>query len=161
MNTILKAGIVLGVLCEIWTYLFVAAGWHRNAATSNLFFVVILIQLVVLVWALRKTAAEGRGYGGQIVAGTLISIVGGIIIVVGSYICTSIVFPNYFQEVAAVQEQALRTAGRSEDEIRQLMDMTAKAQNPMTQSMIGMFATVVTGFVLSLILGLFLRAKKA
>ncbi|HKQ59372.1 MAG TPA: DUF4199 domain-containing protein [Candidatus Eisenbacteria bacterium] len=161
MNAILKWGIVLGVLCEIWAYLYVAAGWHKNAATANLFWVVILIQLVVLVMGLRQTAAAGRGYGGQLVAGTLISIVGGIIILIGSYICTTMVFPNYMAEYQAMQEQALRAAGRSEAEIQQIHDLAAKTSTPVISSVMGCIGTVVTGFFLSLILGAFIRAKKA
>lgn len=161
MGTILKAGIVLGVLCEIWSFLYVGAGWHRNAATSNLFFVVILIQLLVLIWALRQTAAEGRGYGGQLGAGTLISLIGGIIILIGSYVCATIVFPNYLSEYQAMQEEALRTAGRSESEIQEIRDMTAKTSTPAMSSLFGFIGTVITGFVMSLILGAFFRAKKA
>ena len=161
MNAILKWGIVLGVLCEIWAYLYVAAGWHRTPATVNLFWVVILIQVVVLVLGLRQTAAAGRGYGGQIVAGTLMSIVGGIVIFIGSFLCTTIVFPNYMNEYQAMQEQALRTAGRSEAEVQQIMDMAAKTSTPFISSIMGCIGTVATGLVLSLILGAFIRAKKA
>jgi hypothetical protein len=161
MNTILKAGIVLGVLCEIWAYLYVGMGWHRNAATANLFFVVILLQLLVLIWALRQTAAEGRGYGAQLGAGTLISLIGGIIILIGSYVCQTMVFPNYMAEYQAMQEEALRTAGRSEAEIEQIRDMAAKTSTPAMSAIFGFIGTVVTGFVMSLILGAFIRAKKA
>jgi hypothetical protein len=161
MATILKAGIVLGVLCEIWAYLYVAMGWHRNAATANLFFVVILIQLLVLIWALRQTAAEGRGYGGQLGAGTLISFLGGVIILIGSYLCMTVVFPNYMAEYQAMQEEALRTAGRSEAEIQQVRDLAAKTSTPAMSSIMGFIGTAVTGFVMSLVLGAFFRAKKA
>jgi len=161
MNTIVKTGVILGVLCEIWSYLYVAAGWHRSPATLNLFWVVLLIQLFVLIWGLRQTAAEGRGYGGQLVAGTLMSIVGGILILIGSYVCQTIVFPNYGREVAAMQEQAMRAAGRSEAEIQQLMAMAAKTTAPIVSSAMGCIGTVITGFVMSLIIGAFVRAKKA
>ena len=161
MNTILKAGIVLGVLVEIWSYLYVGVGWHKSPATSNLFWVVFLIQIAVLVWALRQTAAEGRGYGGQIVAGTLVSIIGGVLVVIGSYLCMTMVFPNYVHDVAVMQEQGLRAAGKSEAEIRQLMEMMAKTSSPAMAAIFGCIGTIVTGFVSSLVIGAFVRAKKA
>ncbi len=161
MNTILKAGIVLGVLVEIWTYFMGFSGWYKDPALMNLFFVVIAIEIAVLMWALKRTAAEGRGYGGQVGAGTLISLIGGVFVIVGSLIFTIVVFPNYFTELAAIQEQQLRAAGQSEDQIREVMALTAKSSTPVIQACIGFLATVVTGIVVSMIIGAFVRAKKA
>jgi hypothetical protein len=161
MNTILKAGIVLGVLVEIWTYLMGFTGWYKDPALMNLFWVVIAIQIAVLMWALKRTAAEGRGWGGQVGAGTLISLIAGVFVIVGSLIFTMVVFPNYFTELAAVQEQMLRTAGQTEEQIRQTMEMTAKTSTPMLQALFGFLGTVITGIVVSMIIGAFVKAKKA
>ena len=108
MNTILKAGIVLGVLVEIWTYLMGFTGWYKDPALMNLFFVVIAIQIAVLMWALKRTAAEGRGFGGQVGAGTLISLIGGVFVIVGSLIFTIVVFPNYFTDLAVIHQRRVR-----------------------------------------------------
>jgi len=160
MKTILKAGIILGVLGEVWSYLFIGMGWHKSPATANLFVpLVILIQLIVLIWALRQTAAEGRGYGGQVVAGILISLVASIIVLVGNIICVTVVFPNYMQDMAAMTEHALLAAGKSQAEVQQLMDMSAKMRTPVMQGMFGMIATIACGLVLSVILAVFIRAK--
>ena len=161
MNTILKAGIVLGVLVEVWTYLMGFTGWYKDPQLMNLFWVVIALEIAVLMWALKRTAAEGRGYGGQVGAGTLISLIGGVFVIVGSLVFTMVVFPNYFRELAAVQEQMLRTAGRSEAEVRQVMEMTAKTSTPVIQACLGFAGTMVTGVVVSAIIGAFVRAKKA
>jgi hypothetical protein len=160
MKTILKWGVILGVLVEVWSYVYVSAGWHRSPATFNLFWIVFPIQIVVLVLALRATAAEGRGYGGQLVAGTLVSIIGGILVVIGSYLCMTVVFPNYAREVLAMQEQALRAAGKSEEEIRQLVQMAAKTGSPAVSAIAGCIGTIVTGFVSSLVIAAFVRAKQ-
>jgi hypothetical protein len=161
MNTITKAGIVLGVLVEIWTYLMGFTGWYKDPALMNLFWVVIAIEIAVLMWALKRTAAEGRGYGGQVGAGTLISLIGGVFVIAGSLIFTMVVFPNYFTDLAAVQEQMLRSAGRPEAEIKQTMDMTAKTSTPVIQACFGFLGTLVTGIVVSAIIGAFIKAKKA
>ena len=161
MNTIVKAGLVLGVLVEIWTYLMGFTGWYKDPALMNLFWVVIALQIAVLMWALKRTAAEGRGYGGQVGAGTLISLIGGAFVIVGSLAFTMVVFPSYFKELAAIQEQLLRTAGRSDAEIKQVMDMTARTSTPLIQACFGFLGTIVTGIVVSVIIGAFVRAKKA
>jgi len=159
MNTIVKAGLVLGVLVEIWSFIMGFAGWYKSPSLAGLFWVVVAIQIAVLMWALKRTAAEGRGYGGQLGAGTLISVIGGVIIVVGSILFTTVVFPHYFQDVSALQEAKLRAAGRSDAEIQQMMAMVAKTMNPGMQAVFGFCGTLITGFVVSLILGAFFRAK--
>ena len=161
MNTILKAGIVMGVLVEIWTYVMGFTGWYKHPTFMNLFWVVIALQIAVLMSALKHTAKEGRGYGGQVGAGTLISLIGSAFVIVGSLIFTLVVFPNYFTDLAAIQEQMLRTAGRTEADIRQMMEMTARTSTPMMQAFFGFLGTLVTGVVVSAIIGAFVRAKKA
>jgi len=160
MNTIVKAGLALGILVEIWTYLMGFTGWYKDPKLMSLFWVVIAIEIAVLMWALKRTAAEGRGYGGQVGAGTLVALIGGVFTVVGSLIFTTLVFPHYFQDLAAIQEQMLRTSGRSEAEIQQVMAMTAKTSTPAMQAFFGFCGTLVTGIVVSAIIGAFFRAKK-
>ena len=159
MNTIVKAGLVLGVLVEVWTYIMGFTGWYKDPKLMSLFWVVIAIEIAVLMWALKRTAAEGRGYGGQIGAGTLIAVIGGVFIVIGSIVFTTVVFPHYFQDIAAMQESMLRTAGRSEVEVQQVMAMTAKTSTPAMQAFFGFCGALVTGIVVSAIIGLFFRAK--
>jgi len=159
MNTIVKAGVVLGVLVEVWTYVMGFTGWFKDPKLMSLFWVVIAFQIAVLVWALKRTAAEGRGYGGQIGAGTLISLIAGGFVIVGSFIFTTVVFPHYFQDIAAIQEQMLRSSGRSDAEIQQMMAMTAKTSTPAMQAFFGFCGTLVTGIVVSAIVGAFFRAK--
>lgn len=161
MNTIVKSGIVLGVLVEVWTYLMGFAGWYKDPQLSQLFWVVIAIQIAVLMWALKRTAAEGRGYGGQLGAGTLISLIAGVFVIVGSLVFTTVVFPNYFTDMAALQEQALRRSGQSDAEIQRMMAMAAKTANPAVQACLGFIGTLVTGFLVSAIIGGFVRTKKA
>jgi hypothetical protein len=160
MNTIVKAGVALGVLVVIWTFIMGFTGWYKDPALLNLFYVVIAIQIAVLMWALKRTAAEGRGFGGQLGAGTLISLIGGVFVVVGSLIFTTVVFPNYFQDIAAIQEQMLRSAGKSEAEIKTVMDMAARTSTPAMQAFFGFCGTMVTGVVVSAIIGAFVRARK-
>ena len=161
MNTVVKAGIVLGVLVEIWTYLMGFTGWYKHPQLMNLFWVVIAIQIAVLMWALKRTAAEGRGYGGQIGAGTLVSLIAGVFVVGGSLVFTTIVFPHYFAELAAIQEQMLRSAGQTEADIRTAMELTAKTSTPLMQACFGFLGTMVTGVIVSAIIGAFVKAKPA
>ena len=159
MNTIVKAGLILGILCEVWTFLIGFTGWYKDPALVNLFYVVILIQAGVLIWGLQQTAAQGRKYGGQVGAGTLMSAVASVIVIVGSLLFTTVVFPDYFQEIAAMTESMLADKGMSGEEIQQVMDAQAAFTNPMVNAITGAVMTIITGCILSLGIAAFVRAK--
>jgi hypothetical protein len=159
MSTPVRAGILLGALVVVWTLVMGYSGMYKDPNLANLFFVVIAIQFGVLFWALKKTAAEGRGYGGQLVGGLVISLVAAVIIFIGSYLFTTVLFPNYFADIRAIGEQQLAAQGKTPEEIEAASGAMAPMQTPLMNAMAGVVGTVVTGLVFSLILGLFLRHK--
>ena len=160
MKTIIRGGILLGILVTIWTYLFGLTGMHRMAAGSLIFAIVAtLIELAVLAWALKRTAAEGRRWFGQVSAGTLLAFVGGCLILATSYIYVTQVNPNMTAEVREAAVSALRSQGLDDAAIQQSLAARAKGETPMAQALMGFFMTVFTGFVLSAVLASFIRSK--
>ncbi len=159
MSTPVKGGILLGLLTVAWTFVIGFTGWYKDPVLLNLFFVVILIQLGVMIWAFRKTAAEGAAYGKQIVNGLILSVVGAVIIFFGSLLFTTVVFPHYFQDLRAIHTEILRQGGMAEEEISRAVDAGAVMQTPVMQAISGVAGTLVTGLVFSLVLGVFFRRK--
>lgn len=159
MKHIVTAGLLLGVLCGLWTIVMGYTGWYRDPVMLNMFWVVILIEVGVLVWGLRCTAAEGRGYGGQFLAGLLISVIGGVVIMGSSLLFTSVLFPGYFAELAAMQEQMLRDAGQTDEQIAAAMDAYRATATPMMNALSGFLGTVFTGCLATLIIAIVVRHK--
>ena len=159
MNTILKAGVVLGLLCTAWSYVVGFMGWYKDPTLQALFWLVLIIEIAVLIWGLRQTAAQGRAYGAQVGAGTLMSLVGAVIIFIGSYAFTAVVFPEYFGELRVIGEQTFREQGLSESEIASRLEQTAAMQTPFMSALIGAISTVITGVLASLVIAAFARKK--
>jgi len=159
MSTVTRGGIWLGILVVVWTFIMGLTGWYKDAVMLNAFWVVILIQIGVLVWALRKTAAAGNTYGKQVMSGLTISIIGGVIIFFGSLLFTSVVYPQYFTELQSVHEQMLRDAGTPESDMQRMLEAESATQTSFLQALFGFIGTVVTGIVVSAILGFFIRKK--
>jgi hypothetical protein len=159
MKTAVTGGIVLGILVGLWTFVMGFTGWYKDPVLLNAFFLVILIQIGVLVWGLRRGATEGRRYGGQVGLGVLISLIGGVIIIFSSLLFTTIVFPDYFNELRALHEQMLQQAGKSASEIQAEVALVARTQTPAIQAFAGFAGTMVTGLVVSLITAIFVRAR--
>lgn len=161
MSTAVKGGVFLGLLTVAWTFVMGSTGWYKDPVLLFLFWIVVLFELAVLVWALRKTAAEGATYGKQIVNGLVLSVVAAKIIFVGSLLFTTVAFPSYFEDLRVLHAESLRSSGMAEEEIARAVEMSASMQTPFIQAMSGFLGTLVTGLVLSLILGVFFRKKGA
>jgi uncharacterized membrane protein len=158
MNTTLKGGILIGVLCGIWTFVMGFTGWYKDPAMLTAFYVVILLQIGVLVWGLRKTAAD-KPYGAQVGAGILMSVIGGVIIIASSLLFTTVAFPEYFDELRVAQTQMLISTGKTEAEAAAEVSMAAQFQTPGYQAVFGFIGTLVTGAVASVIIAAFARKK--
>lgn len=156
MNLTLKAGLLLGILCAVWQLLMGITGWYVDPVLLNLFWVVILIEVGVILWALNKTAPT-HTYWQQVGKGTLIALIGGIVLFLFSILFTTVLFPNYFDELRAMQEKLLREAGTSEAEIKTQLELTAMTQTTFLQAFFGLLGTVITGFLISLIVAAFKR----
>ena len=160
MKTAAVAGIVLGVLCVAWTFVMGYTGWYLDPVKLNLFYVVIGIEVAVLIVMLGRTARQGFGYGKQVGAGALAALIGGIVIFAGSYLFTTVAFPNYFTDLMRVQEQMLRQSGQSEADIARTMDAARMANTPLFNAFTGFLGTLITGVVCSLVIAAFTRARR-
>jgi hypothetical protein len=159
MNPILSAGVLIGVSCAIWTFVMGFTGWYKDPDLLNVFFLVIPIEIAGLIWGLRKTAAEGRGYGSQVVAGTLMAVVAGVIVVASSLVFTMVAFPDYFRELEDAYRVVARAQGKSDAEIAQSIRDNMAGATPMGQAMGGFLGTLVTGIVASAVIALIVRSR--
>ena len=154
MKPILKIGFVIGVLCAIWQVLMAATGWLANPRLFAIFYVVILIEIGVLIWGLRQTAAM-NAYGRQLLTGTGASIVAGLLLFLFSFVLTLLLFPGLLGEMKTTMADAMRSAGQPEAQIEAELAL----QTPLIQAIWGFIGTVVTGFLASLVIAAFLRRK--
>jgi Protein of unknown function (DUF4199) len=159
MNPILAAGLLIGVFCGLWTFVMGVTGWYKDPAMMNAFWVVVVIQLFGLVWGLRQTARQGRGWASQVLAGTLMSVIAGVVIVASSLLFTIVFFPEYFAEIERMGREVMRQQGKSEEEIATALEASRLLAAPMTQAMAGFTGTLITGIVASAAISLVVRAK--
>jgi hypothetical protein len=159
MNPILSAGLLIGVLCGIWTFVMGATGWYKDPVMYRVFFAVILIEIGGLVWGLRRTAAEGRGYGSQVIAGTMMATVAGVVIIAASLLFTTVAYKDYFAELEAMQVSLLQAQGVPEAEIARQVSESRAANTPMGQAVSGFMGTLITGIVVSAIIAIWVRSR--
>jgi hypothetical protein len=160
MNPILLGGLVLGAACGSWIFINGLLGWYKDPSMYATFVpIVSLIEVIVLVWALRKTAAQGRTYSGQVVAGTLIALIGGVIIICASMIFSTVLYPNYFEEINAMTREVMTKQGMPASDIDAAIEATRSFQTPFGAAIAGFIGTLITGVIASAIIAIWVRAK--
>jgi hypothetical protein len=158
MNTTLKTGIVIGVACAVGILIQGITGWYKDPVMVNTFFLVILIEIGVLVWGLRKSASE-KNYGKQVLAGTLASVIAGVILFFNSLLFTAVLYPNFFNDVETMQTTILKSQGKSDEEISQMIALEKPKQTHVRSAALGLVSTIGTGLVASLVIAAFVRKK--
>lgn len=159
MSPILAAGLLIGGGVAAWTLVMGITGWYKDPVLLNAFFLVVIIEIVGLVWGLRQTASQGRTYSGQVVAGTMMAIIAGLVIVPASLIFTTVLFPDYFAEINEMSRRMMAEAGKSEAEIAQAIEASAAMQTPVMNAIAGFIGTFVTGVIASAIIAIWIRAR--
>jgi hypothetical protein len=159
MKSAVQAGVVLGVTVLVWTLIHGFTGWYKDPAMSQTFWIVIPIQVILMVWMLRKTKALGYAYGQQVMAGVVMSLVAGVIIFAGSYVITTVVFPTYYEDMKAMAERIMVARGLTPDQVQTGLAKQASLNTPLVQSFMGFIGTFVTGLLVSLIGAAFIRHR--
>jgi hypothetical protein len=145
---------MIAVFCCAWQLVMASTGWLTNQRTFSLFYLVILIQVVILIWGMRRTAADNT-YGKQLLFGTLSSVIAAVLIFAYALVLMTVLFPNLIGEIKAMQTAALKAAGRTDAEIGIAMAL----QTPLIQAIQGAVGTIVTGFLASAVIAIFVRKK--
>ena len=149
------------MLCSAWTLIIGYTGLYKDPSLGTVAFLVpvTLLEVVGLIWGLRQTAREGRSYGGQILAGTMMAIIAGVIIIGSSLLFTTVLFPDYARDLENAYRATLAKRGKTDAEILTAVQGAAASWTPMAQAMSGFIGTLVTGIVASGVIGYYVRRK--
>jgi hypothetical protein len=158
MNATIATGAALGLATFAWTCVMGATGWYKDPSRLNLFWLVIVIEIVALAIGLGRTR-RGRGYWSQVGAGTAMAVIGGVIIFCGSILFTTVLFPHYFDDIRAMHVELLEARGLSQAQIDAAVAAAGAGQSSFLSALSGFMGTVITGFFTSLIIAAFVRDK--
>lgn len=160
MNPIALGGLLIGALCSSWIVVNGVTGFYKDPQMSAMFVpIVSFMEIGVLIWALKKTAVLGRSYSGQVVAGTLMALIGGAMNFCTSMVFTSVFYPHYFAEINQMSREVMRRNNQSEEQIAAAINAVAGWQTPVMAALAGFIGTVMTGIIASAIIAIWIRAR--
>jgi hypothetical protein len=157
MRTAWLAGILIAVCCGLLQLIFGFTDWYKNPVWSNRFWDLFsLIQLLCLIFGLFRTAKEGKRYREQVLSGTIMSLIAGMILF-SLVILFGTVFPHYAEAMATLQRRALESTGITPGPVGSNLVFAAQTAVPVVQGGYTLLGTTVMGFLYSLIVSAVVR----
>jgi hypothetical protein len=154
----LRAGIILGILVVLWTFVMGFTGWYHHPTLFALRWLAIPTEVGVLLVLLRITASRNN-YFGQLMNGVAASVIAGAVIFLGSLLFTTLAFPSYFREMEALGRLKMAHQGMPLDQIEEVVRAQAPFRRPLPEAFLNMAITWFTGLLTSLIAATWLRRK--
>jgi hypothetical protein len=158
MSPTVKTGLAIGIVTFLWTLVMGVTGWYKDPAMVPAFFLVVVFEVLLLYWGLKQTCGT-NGYGAQLMAGTRMSVLAAVIIAAGSYLFTTVLFPNYFADLREMQTQMLQAQGVAQEEITRQVEQAMQVQTPAINALSGAVGTIVTGIIASALIAIGVRRK--
>jgi hypothetical protein len=159
MSVVIKWSVILTVLVAIVSVIINVAGLHKSPVAGGLGFIVLalLINLGVIALALKETAAR-NAYGAQLMNGVLIGLVAGVLILLTSWLLTTVIFPDTLEEMKEGYIAFFESAGLPADQVATQIE-ALEQQTPFRQALNGLIGTFFTSAIGAAIIGIFLRRK--
>ena len=159
MQIPIKAGVILAVLVTLTSATLIATGLHENFIVLNIVSIVvyIAINVGVVFWALKRTAAENT-YRLQLRSSLVLGVVGGLLVFLGSWLLLAVVFPGALPAIREGAVAFMEGSGMTDPQVLEQME-SLDAATPLSQSIPGGFFTVLTSLVSGAIIGAFQRKK--
>jgi hypothetical protein len=155
-----KAGIVFGVIVVVWQLIYGFTGMYKNPSLGWVFPVVgIAVTAGVLFWALKQSAAEGKRYWGLVGTGMVIALIACVLVILGSLLYTSVLFPDYADIALSQAAEQFEAQGLPEEQREIQMKAAEWILSPVPQALLGAVMTLITSFVVALIVAAVVRQK--
>ncbi len=159
MSVAVRASLILVALVSLLSIAIQVTGLNANFLASQFVFLVgaIALNVAIVIWALTRTATTA-GYGGQVANAATIGLLGGVLIIVTSWILLSFVFPDALDQMRSGAIDFMDSQNMAPEEYQKQMEVLGAA-TPMSQSLPGGFGTFFTSLVTGAVFGFFKRRK--
>ncbi len=157
----LTNGLILALVGIVYSLIMYFLDLSLNRAQG---YVLLLIQIVLVYFLLksyRDNFLHGQiTYGQSVGAGVIMFFYSAILGAIFTYILFAVIDPGLVAKQMAIAEQGMRAKGNlNESQIETAMKFTAKFMKPGIMATTGIFASLLFGTIISLIVSIFVKKE--
>jgi len=172
MRSTLRFGLITGTISIIWLYgsftLFTwlngKYGWDIQVSTirGTGGLLSIPIQAIGIYMAMQnvKQISGSLTYGQAVKTGLIVALTIAIIVAIFGFLYSTVINPGYTEFVVHDAQKAMIAKGESQQDIGQALVAVRKEFSAGMQVIEALVGQFVTGTIMSLIIGIFIKTKK-
>jgi len=157
----LTNGLILGMVAVVYSLVMYFLDLSLNKTQSYIFMVIEVFLVYFLLKSYRDNYLHGQiSYGQSVGAGVIMFLYSAIITSIFSYILFSFIDPGLIAKQMAITEEGMRAKGNfTEDQLETAMKFSAKFMKPGIMVISGLFASMLFGTIVSLIVSIFVKKE--
>jgi len=153
-------GLYLALVLTLFSVILYVSGLILNTKVGYVSIVLTIAGIVIAQINYRNRELNGViSYGQAVGFGVAIMLFAGIVTALYTIVLYTFIDPSLIDQMKAVQEEALLGKGMSEDQIEAAMSMTSKMMTPAWMSVMGLFGSVFSGTIVSLLTSIFVKKQ--
>jgi hypothetical protein len=156
----LKYGVLGAVVTMVYTTIINVSGLSQNQVLMSLSFI---FTIAAIVMGMKEFRAQNKGfmsYGEGLGLGTLLSAVMGFLVSMFSTFYNKFIDPTIVTNAMDKARSDMELRGMDDAQIDQSLEVVQKFMSPGVMFAMGVFMSVLIGFIVSLVISAILRREK-
>jgi hypothetical protein len=156
----LTNGLILGLIGVVYTLVIYFLDLTFNKIQGYVFLLILIVTLFYLVKSYRDNYLHGYiDYGKAVGAGVIIFLYYTIISSIFTYLLYKVIDTGLVAKSLAYSEEVMAKKGFSQEIIDAGMKFQKKIMKPEIMVLMGLFGNMLTGTIMSLIVGIFVKKE--
>ena len=156
----LKYGVLVSVVIMVYTTIINVSGLSQNQILSTLQFVFMIAAIVMAMKDFREQNKGFMTYGEGLGLGTLLAAVMGLLVSIFSTLYNRFIDGTILTQALDKVRTDMEQRGMDDAQIDQSMELAQKFMSPSIMFFSGVFMSILTGFVISLVVSAIFRKEK-
>jgi len=159
-KTAMVYGLYLALALTLFSVITYVAGLILNPNIGYVSIALAIIGIVIAQINYRNRELNGAiTYGQALGFGVAIMLFAGIVTALYTMVLYTIIDPGLIDQMKAAQEEAMLAKGMAEEQVEAAMGIASKMMNPVWMSIMGLFGSVFSGTIVSLITSIFVKKQ--
>ena len=156
----LNNGLILAMVGIAYSLVMYFLDLYLNKTQGYIFLLVLIVILFFLVKSYRDNYLHGFiTYGQAVGSGVVIFLYYSIISGIFTYILYAVIDPELTAKQLALAEELMVSKGYTQEIIDAGMNIQKKIMTPAIMTVFGIFASMLTGVIMSLLVAIFVRKE--